>query len=187
MHQTGSLSLERKTLAAVHRSWGFPTDEELLWLLEKGIDQDVLWPISRAKVRFARNIFELDDNGEPVLTFRATDRGEVVDLVAWKPQTGALASWRGQAFCLGDLDDVFNPATYFSGGALHLHENPLQWLLAERAGIVIVRPDLAHAYLTDCPRVVCSHAAHARQVARWLQRPKPRIGIFVAVEERPAA
>ena len=85
------------------------------------------------------------------------------------------------------MDDVFNPATYFAGGALRVHETPLQWLLAEREGIVILRPDLAHAYLANCQRLACSDAAHARQVERWLQPPKPTVEIFVAVEERAAA
>ena len=98
-----------------------------------------------------------------------------------------LASWRGQAFCLGDVDDIFNPATYFDGGALRVHETPLQWLLADRDGIVIVRPDLAHAYLASCQRLAFSDRAHARQVDKWLQPPKPTVEILVEVEERAAA
>jgi len=169
MQQLRSLPPENKSLAAVHRSWGFPTDDELLWLLDHGVSDKALWPIAGTTVRFDGDTFDLDDKGERALILRATDRGEVVDLVAaaMPIQTGALASWRGQAFCLGDLDDVFNPATYFAGDALRIHPTPLDWLLADRDGIVIVRPDLAHAYLANCPRLVCSNAAYARQVARW--------------------
>jgi hypothetical protein len=121
------------------------------------------------------------------LIFRAEDCDEVIDLIAWQPQIGALASWRGQAFCLGDVDDAFNPATYFAGGVMRVHKTPLQWLLAGRDGIVIVRKDFAHAYLANCQRLAFSEARFAHTVARWLQPPKPMVEIFLAVEERAAA
>lgn len=187
MRQIHSPYSENKSLAAIHRSWEFPTDEELLWLLDQGLNDNALWPISGATVRFEGGTFDLDSDGERTLTFRAEDCGEVIDLIAWQPRTGQLASWRGQAFCLGDVDDVFNPATYFAGDALHVHKTPLQWLQAERNGIVILRPALAHVYLANRQRVVCSDAAHARQVERWLQPRKPTVEIFVAVEEWAAA
>jgi len=187
MQQIHSSYSENKSLASVHRSWGFPTDDEVRWLLRQGVSDDALWPISGATVCFDRGAFKLDNTGERALTFRAENYGELIDLIAWQPRTGKLASWRGQAFCLGDLDSVFNPATYFAGDTLHVYETPLQWLLAERVGIVIVRPDLAHAYLANCQRLVCSDAGHARQVERWIQPPKPTVEIFVAVEERAAA
>jgi hypothetical protein len=177
---------ENKSLAAVHRSWGFPTDDELRWLLHQGINDTALWPISGATVRFDRAIFELDDTGERGLTFRALDCGEVIDLVAWQPRTGKLGSWHGQAFCLGDIDDIFNPATYFAGGALYVHETPLHWLLAEREGICIVRPDLAHAYLANCQRLAFVDAAHARKVQRWIER-KPTVQILVEIPAERAA
>jgi hypothetical protein len=172
-----------KSLPAVHRSWGFPTDDELQWLLHQGVNESALWPISGAPVRFDGNTFDLDPDGERVLTFRCHDCEGIIDLAAWQPQTGRLASWRGVAFCLGDVNEVFNPATYFAGGALLVHETPLQWLLAEREGIVILRPDLAHAYLANCKRLACSDPAHACLVKRWLQPPKPTVEIFVAVAE----
>ena len=180
-------SENKSSLASVHRSWGFPTDDELLWLLDQGVNEHALWPISGATVHFDRGTFEIDDTGERALTFRAEERGEVIDLIAWQPLTGKLASWRGVAFCLGDFDDVFNPGTYFADGALHVHETPLQWLQAAREGIVILRQDLAHTYLADRQRIVCSNAAHARQIERWLKPPKPTVEIFVAVEQRAAA
>ena len=99
--------------------------------------------------------FDLDHEGERALIFRAEDRGEVIDLVAWQPRTSAVASWRGQAFCLGDMESIFNPATYFAADALRVHATPLDWLMADRDGIVIVRPDLVPAYLASCQRIRC--------------------------------
>ena len=184
-----SASDKDESLTSVHRSWGFPTDDELRWLLCQGVSDTALWPISGATVCFdlKHGTFDLDPAGERALIFRAEDCDEVIDLIAWQPRTGQLASWRGQAFCLGDVDDVFNPATYFADGALPVYETPLQWLLAEREGIVILRPDLAHAYLANCQRIAFSDAAHARRVERWLQPPKPTVELLVAVEERAAA
>ena len=187
MQQIHSPYAENKSLASVHRSWGFPNDDELRWLLHQGISDAALWPISGATVRFDRGTFDLDDAGELALTFRAEDCGEIVDLIAWQPRTNQLASWRGQAFCLGDVDDVFNPATYFAGDALRVHETPLQWLLADRDGIVILRHDWAHAYLGNCQRIVCPDARLAREVEVWVQSPRPTVEILVAVEERAAA
>jgi hypothetical protein len=42
MEQIHSLPFENKSLAAVHRSWGVPTDDEVLWLLDQGVNEDAL-------------------------------------------------------------------------------------------------------------------------------------------------
>jgi hypothetical protein len=162
----------------------------LRWLRGQGVSRaSVLypWPIGATKVAFTgNNTFELDADGERVLTFLIEDHGKVIDIATWQPRTGKLATWLATGFAIGQ-EAIFNPATYFAGGALLVHETPLQWLQAKREGIVILRPDLAHAYLAGCRRIVCSDAAHARQVERWLQPPKPTVEIFVAFEEREAA
>ena len=187
MEQIWSFYPQDKPLSAEHRSWGFPNDDELLWLLDRGVSDKALWPISGATVSFDGATFNLDHEGQRALTFRAEDGGEVIDLIAWQRPTGAVASWRGQAFCLGDMDNIFNPATYFDGDALRVHATPLDWLLANRDGIVIVRPDLAPAYLANCQRIRCSNQALARQVEKWLQPHKPTVEILVEVTERAAA
>ncbi len=187
MEQIHFLYPQNKPLSAEHRSWGFPNDNELGWLIDEGVSDKALWPIGGATVRFDGTKFDLDHEGERALTFRAEDRDQVIDLIAWQPSTGALASWRGRAFCLGDVDDIFNPATYFNGGALHVHATPLNWLLADRQGIVIVQPDLAPAYIANCQRIRCSDTAHARQVEQWVEPHKPTVEILVEVEERAAA
>ena len=182
-----TLYSEKQSLSSIQLSWGFPTDDELLWLLDQGIDENALWPISGATVCFDAGTFDLDDSGERALIFRADDRGEVTDLIAWQPHTGTVASWRAQAFCLGDVDDIFNPATYFAGDALRVHATPLDWLLADRKGIVIVQPELAPAYLSHCQRIRCSNAAHARHVQKWILSQQPSAEILVEVEEGAAA
>jgi len=177
------------TLSAVSRSWGVPTDNEIRWLLGQGVGDAALWPIGGASVHFnhRHGTFEPDVNGKRTLVFHAKDRGGDIDLIAWQPKTRELASWCGQAFCLGDQDDIFNPATYFAGDALRVHETPLDWLLADREGIVILRPEWAAAYLASCQRLCFSGQTYARRVEKWLQPRKPKVEILVEVEEKGAA
>jgi hypothetical protein len=115
------------------------------------------------------------------ITFAVIDRLNVVDIAAWQPRTGELASWRGQAFCLGDLDDLFNPAIYFAGGTLPIHASPLEWLRASRDGIVIMRPELTYSYLRNVQRLAFSDAALAGLVRTRLRPPRPRVDLLIEV------
>lgn len=167
-----------------------PNIAELRWLRSQGASQSAIlrpWPLGATNVRLDDDAFELDTNGERVLTFLVEDCGEVMDIAAWQPRTGQLATWFGAGFAIGQ-EAIFNPATYFADGALHVHESPLQWLQAEREGIVIVRPALVHAYLANCQRLAFSDACFARKVRQWLEPPKPTVEIMVEVPaERDAA
>ncbi len=171
-----------------------PKDREIAWLLDMGIGDDALtlpWPIRGSAVRFQRGgLFDFqDDDGSRAIIFRAEDRGECIDLIAWSPRSGKIAAWRNKAFCLGDLDQLFNPATWFMGGTLKVHKWPLEWLRANRQGVCIVRPEFTYAYLRHCPRLRFADAVHARRVRSWLQPPKPNCKFLVeqAQDERAAA
>ena len=59
MQKIQSPVVQNKSLASVHRSWGFPRDGELRWLLHQGISDAALWPISGATVRFDGSTFDL--------------------------------------------------------------------------------------------------------------------------------
>ncbi len=170
----------------------FPKDREIEWLLNQGISDDALtlpWPIRGSAVRFERGgVFDFDAEGDRAIIFHAEGRGECADLIAWSAKSGRIGSWRNAAFCLGDLDDCFNPGSWALGGGLYLHENPLAWLKANRDGITIIRPDLTYAMLRHVPRIVFADAAYGRQVRQWLVPPKPSVEFLVAVqEERRAA
>ena len=168
----------------------FPTDAELRWLLAEDIAGDAMaspWPIRGANAKFEDRVFAFDETGERGIIFRAEDRGETIDLVAWQPHSGKLAAWQSRAFCLGDLEQVLSPATYFAGGALRVHRTPLEWLRAYRDGIVIVQPHLTYAYLRNARRLSFADAAHARQVEEWLKTPKPSVELLVEIPERAMA
>jgi hypothetical protein len=179
--------LAPQSLSALHRSWGSPdkfNDAQIWWLLNQRVTPDAMlnpWPIGVATVCFDGNIFDHDPEGVPALTFRATDRGEVIDLIAWQPRTGQIASLCRTAFCLGDIDDVFNPATYFAGDCLRVHRTPLDWLKADRDGICIVKPALTYAYLRDAPRLSFTDVELAKAVRAWMQPPKAETLLTIEV------
>jgi hypothetical protein len=169
----------------------YPTTAELEWLFAHGVAPDVMaepWPIRSARVVFDDlHGFDFNRDGEPALIFKAEDRGEEIGLIAWELSTGKFASWDGNTFCLSDLDQLDNPAIYFSGGSLQIHADPLDWLRANREGIVILRPDLTYAYLRHCPRLVFADQRHAERVWNWIQPPMPTAELLVEVREELAA
>jgi hypothetical protein len=154
------------------------------WLADRGVPSPAItepWPIHSARVEFDDLYgFAFDPEGKPALILKAEDRGKEKDLVAWEPSTGNLASWHGNTFCLGELDQIYNPATYFSGGYLRIHASPLEWLRAGREGIVILRRDFAYAHLRFCRSLLCDDPTHAEEVDRLLKAPKPTVKIFIA-------
>ena len=165
-------------------SWGSPNDVEVQWLLSKGVSCNALpspWPVGATNALFAGRTFELAPHGERCLTWTVFDRGEPLDIVAWQPRAGKLATWLGQGFCLDDHDWLDNPATWWGGGALRIHRSPLEWLRADRDGIVIVQPRLSYPFLRNVPRLSFADRLHAQRFKRWLQPPKPKTEILIEV------
>jgi hypothetical protein len=170
-----------QSLAEFYRALPFPSDNELKWLLRQGIAGDTMAsPVIRGGlVRFERDgVFDFADGIRAVI-FRSDDRGEPVDLVAWQPKTGQLATWRGVGFCIGDVGRVFCPSTYFAGDALAVHKSPLEWLSSGRDGIVIVQPKLTYANFHSGMRVRCTDIELSQQLKRWLRAPARKVEILV--------
>jgi hypothetical protein len=170
------------SLRAQHRAWGLPTKAQIGWLLYHGVSVETLETelIAATTVCFNGRFFVPDPDGEKALILRATDRDEVIDLIAWSPHTDHVGSFRGLAFCLGDQDQLFNPASWFAGGGLHVHASPPDWLKADRSGIVIVDPNQTYAMLRHVPRLVFTDAKLARQVKEWVQPPRSRCELLIA-------
>jgi hypothetical protein len=163
----------------------YPTDMELRWLFNQDVpDTAMLEPthLRAGTVTFLGEFsFDFDPDGERALIFF-----EPADLVAWQPRSGKLGAWRNNAFALNE-DAIWNPASYFSGSALRVHHTPLEWLVANRDGIVIVQPRFTYANLKDCRRLSFSDHVHAQRVKQWLQPPKPTVEILIEDEERRSA
>lgn len=147
----------------------FPTEKECRWLVDQGVDPDALiqpGPIRAASVTFFRDAFDFDADGQRALLFL-----EERDAIAWQPTRGLLRPWRGVAFALNE-EAIFNPGTYFAGGALRVHATPLEWLQAGREGIVIVQHRYDYAMLRHAPRLSFQTEGHARAVQARMQPPK---------------
>jgi hypothetical protein len=109
--------------------WCQPESHEIDWLRSQNLLDaalDVLPRIGAAYARFHGNVFEEAPDGQRVLTFPIHDCGEFIDFAAWQPRTDQLATWRGTGFAIGQ-DQIFNPASYFDGGALRVHRTPFDW------------------------------------------------------------
>lgn len=161
-----------------------PNELETQWLISQGVSEKAMLEphiIRAGRVRFLDgNTFEFADEGERALVFRVVECDCEVDLVAWSRKRNQLATWRGKAFALGQ-EAIWNPATYFMGSALEIHETPINWLKAEREGICIVQPRFAYANLGHVERILCHDEKFARDLERWLQPPQPRAEILVEV------
>jgi hypothetical protein len=180
--QTKTDSEPHGSLQAFYRALPFPSDNELKWLLRQGVDGDVMATpaIRGATVRFDRGgVFDFDPDGVRAVIFRSDDRGEAIDLVAWQPTTGQLATWRGAGFCIGDVDRVFCPSTYFAGDALAVHKSPLEWLRSGRDGVVIAQPKLTYANFHSGMRVRCTDTELSQQLKKWLRAPARKVEILV--------
>jgi hypothetical protein len=169
--------------------WYPPEQRELDWLRSQGVSDaalDDLPHIGAAFVEFDGHLFEEVEDGQRALTFVIHGHGEFIDFAAWQPRTGQLATWRSAGFAIGQ-EAICNPATYFAGGALRIHRSPLEWLKADRDGIVIADHKQTYAMLRHVPRLSFADAMLARQVRAWLQPPKPRVEFLVEVPAERAA
>jgi hypothetical protein len=177
------LSLGRRSLAGVHRSWGTLNKAQGAWLLNQGVSAAALLepsPVGATRVRFLDgNTFDVagTEAGTGALTFRI-NVGEDIDIIAWSPRTGEIGAWYGRGFCLGQ-DQIDNPATYFDGDALRIHRTPLDWLKADREGVCIVQPDRTYAMLRHVPRVSFADFDTAKKFEAWIKAPAPRVEMFV--------
>lgn len=176
-------------LGLLQLSWGSFNQRELDWLKAKGVSALTIsrpWPISATNVSFGRTSFGPAPGGTRVITLPVIDGGEVVDIAAWQPKSGRLVLYHGHAFCLG-VDEIHNPATFLHGGALHVHESPLEWLQEDRTGIVIANPDQTNCYLANCPQLSFDNEVTAARVRRWIEPPKPTAKLFFRQQMQEAA
>ena len=120
----------------------------------------------------------IDDeaDGQPVdaVIFPARNElGDHVDYVAWEPRLNRMASWYGRAALLGE-DELFAPRLD-PEQALRVHETPLQWLLAERQGVVIVDPRRAASILRDAEPLKTHSASFSLRILALTTPRPPRV------------
>jgi hypothetical protein len=117
---------------------------------------------------------EANDKLVSAMIIPAIGHGGLIDLIAWLPKSGALASWLGAAFCLGDERQIDGP---YLGDPLQVWRSPVSWLKAERRGIVIVEKSRASDRLRDVPELLCEDPDHAHALRGVVSSPPivPRV------------
>lgn len=114
--------------------------------------------------------------------------GYVADLACWVPSTGALATWQGCSWALGQNEFPAPLHVLRSDGAIMLFRDPLSWLQADRRGLVIVDPAQARwRLLQDGGPFLVQEAEHGRELRKIVDVPQPKILLPRHPENRSAA
>lgn len=123
--------------------------------------------------------------GQRAFVFLVEDvAGDPADIIAWQPATGRIGTWCGIAWGLGEFEALAPRMAEHDG--LPVYRDPIDWLRADRRGVVILRPRLAADYLCDAGPLVAEDREHAAELDRVLTRRAPRI-LCPAVPHRRAA
>jgi len=162
------------------------------WLLAQGIGIDVVGSFGKLEmvplaVQCARVI--LDGYGGYIASgigdfayILPVIRDSIIDLVAWVPRTGEIATRDGIGAMLGE-GHVGCDGWGTTGRAIPVFRSPLNWLRADRQGLVIVNPDLAARRLAGAI-LDAEDVAHRQELTDLLRLPPPAI---LVPEERMAA
>lgn len=155
-----------------------PHEEPVDWYFE----------VRRARVQFlprGRFVFGWESRCElaesvPALIIPALDGLDIVDLVAWHPKTGRLASLERRAGWLaGPEPQPDEPLVVFA--------DPLGWLAAWRVGVVVVHEAMAVPFLREQPLLQAGDVSHGEALQAMLTKVRvPRI-VVPASNERIAA
>jgi hypothetical protein len=163
-----------------------PSLGDIRRLRERGVSVDALCEpelLARAEVAFFPDLHVFDfsyEVGEKVVSafiFLARDeQGDPCDLVAWAPQAKLLAAWYGNAALLG-AESVYAPRLD-PERALLVHQRPLEWLLHDRSGVVVIDPRGAAQLLRFAEPLAADSVEYGQKLQRMLKVRPPRI--FVA-------
>lgn len=129
-----------------------------------------------------------DVGGEPaVLILVADPGGRAVDIAAWVPATGRLASWLGRAWALGQAA-CDRPTSHASAlEPLPVWPDPIGWLNAGQHGLVLLGLHAAAAHLRAAGPLLAQSLAHGRQLRSVLPGRTPRILVTTPSAHRRAA
>ncbi|UQD98211.1 hypothetical protein [Bradyrhizobium japonicum] len=134
------------------------------------------WPVLVDKVVFEGEFFSFADDlgvsGELAFTIVVFSNAGMIDIAAWQPETERLAVWRGDGFALGERQ-IHHPNPLAAG--LQVFRSPLDWLRADRRGIVLVRDQFARAVLADVPVLVAEDEHHRKKLQELFLFSGPQI------------
>jgi hypothetical protein len=169
-------------------------DAQRAWLLAREIPPAALdndpgrpaAPVRAARVVFTERYFDFaaehDEDARPALCVIARDEfGIVDDLVAFDGRA-RVGRWLGRAVLLGEQMRFFPRV---ESPALRVFADPLQWLRAERHGVVILDQGRARWRLAG-DMLSVDDPAFGRRVRDMLCLPKPKIFVAPKAERRAA-
>ncbi|MGF3025565.1 hypothetical protein ACQVP2_22405 [Methylobacterium aquaticum] len=128
----------------------------------------------RQRFEFARDVGGPGPGAMSVYTVPARDAaGDVVDVVAWHPRSGRIASWLGRIGVLGE-DSLWRPLG--CDEPLLVHRDPVGWLRADWRGVVVVHETRARRQLLDAGALLAEDVDHGEELDAMLRRVRlPRI------------
>jgi hypothetical protein len=166
------------------------------WLLRQGVSTGTIagpWALRAGRVMFNQHDHRYRSNpiGEFALivgVLVADLSSTMVDLdaddiVAWAPRSGRISTRLGWAFALGE-EQIGIDGLGTTGLPIPVHSSPLDWLRADRRGLVLADWEMA-AYALRGLILEAEDAAHRRDLERRLTPIAPRI--VVASHRRRAA
>ncbi|MCP8939399.1 hypothetical protein NK718_12815 [Alsobacter sp. SYSU M60028] len=110
---------------------------------------------------------------EKAIVFLVNDAFGAIDLAAWQPRSGRLATWLGRAFALGQ-DNVWAPRLD-AFRSLAVCRTPLSWLAGGREGIVILDETKAAEELALAGPLRAEDGPHVKELTDKLTRHPPPI------------
>jgi hypothetical protein len=120
---------------------------------------------------FARYM-EGEEKPERAYTIIARDvLGDPIDIVAWQPASGRLATWLNRASILGE--DQLNAPRLAEG--LPVYEDPLRWLQQRRLGVVVIDAKRAAPKLCEAAPLLATSYEHGTSLRAMLKAQPPRI------------
>lgn len=132
------------------------------------------------RFEFARNLRDQSGHLLAIVIPCRDECGRTTDLAAWRPDTGAIATWRGEPMLGADRIDA--PQIEIEG--LRVFATPLEWLHADRRGVVILDPKFARWRLAE-RRLIVADAGFGRRLRESLRLPDPLV--FVDAKQSAAA
>jgi len=165
---------------------------EIDWFLRQGVPILALaLPLAFRTdlVTFAGARFEFtrhrgSDDAVTAFIFPALDaEGEVADLVAWRPKSESIGIWLGRTGLLGE-EQIYSARL---GEPLVVHESLLDWLRAERTGVVVVDAVRAPPLLREAEPLAVLSIEHGDRIKRLLTLPAPKILVAIPGNTREAA
>jgi len=107
--------------------------------------------------------------------FLARDElGRPSDIVAFEPRRGLKASWLGRVALLGQ-ENLYLAPRFDRERALTVFCDPIEWLIGDRDGVVVIDPVRAAPLLRRTEPLRALSPDFGRQLAQVVNPTKPRI------------